>query len=88
MPNKTIGVKFTQQSGIDNCASSALMITLAFMQFYKSKSRIMPPILRISDKFRKEILKRMHKLDSHPVANRRYNIANRPIIICPKCGKI
>lgn len=85
-------IKFMKQSGVDHCASSAVIIALEFMQIHASSRRYeeigWPTELCPSSKLFDQIRSRAHKLPSKPLTSSKviFNFDKKSNLSCPFCG--
>lgn len=61
------GVDYHQQSPVDHCGSSAIILVLEMMALYRYLDGIAPMTLYANSDIKKALEKRLHKEDADPV---------------------
>lgn len=81
---RLISLEFDHQLGIDHCASSAVLIGLAFLKMHTQQSSFRR--LSVSKRWRKRLINSLHKMKSEPVKLPPLR-QRRKILSCDFCDK-
>lgn len=81
---KLISRRYNQQTRVDHCASSAILIALEFVRAYKNK--IVPKVLSSPKRWRAQVIKRMHLFDSHSLSLPPLHL-RKQLLKCEFCDK-
>ena len=79
-------VHFGQQTRVDYCGSSAVLIALEFVRIYRSGNWLTPFEITVPSELRKRIVKRLHKHHSKAIGTSQFQSFNN-WTKCGSCGK-